>query len=79
MKDAERQRWEVEDIDFLDQVLFAVSPHIHGHDEARRETPHKEQLKSAHPRVPHPEELACDQVIRREDRVEDKVEDGEAG
>lgn len=75
LEDAERQRQQGLDVDVRDQMLLYVLAHVETHHDYCGEAPEEEELEGAHVRVPGSEEFACDQVVRREQGVEEEVED----
>ena len=76
MKDSESKWREVLSIHIIYELSLSVAAHVQDHYTHSGETTEEEQLESAHTWVPCSEKLACNQVIRREDSVQNEVQDG---
>ena len=76
MEDAEGQGREVFCVYIINQLFLSVLAHVYEKDDTGRKASVEQKLKCAHLRVPCPEKLARNQIIRRKDRVHDEVKDG---
>ena len=76
LEDPESHRREVLRIHVVAKLPLCVLAHVDEHKDDGGKASEEQQLECAHAGVPRAEELASDQVVRREDRVEDEVQDG---